>query len=629
MIKQWLKAGFFTSLIFSGVVDAAIPKFGLAPLSPTVLQVPSNASSSVSYLVRNNTSIPRMLTMQPLPGIAQVVNAGTCSNPFYLNPGQTCVLALQVNGSQLPVSGIHDGPVICKTYGPGNNSPDPFLCSRPSALEILNISVVAATSGHLLWLYNGVPVTNVDLLTDTSGNITLSNTGINTVTNLQISIPAPYNAYFSNGCGASLLPNSSCNISYNIPSPVFSNNFVITATGLNADNSPLPLSVEIGPVGPVQCWGENNTGQLGNGTTTPPALPVTSPADPLSVVLGITNATEISGGSTYTCALLATRQVQCWGANNLGQLGNGAPLPGATSLTAVNVVGINTAVDISAGETHACAVLANGTVQCWGANNVGQLGNGLTTNSSTPVTVAGITNAVEVSAGFYHTCAVLANGQVSCWGGNDFGQLGNGTTAPLPQFFPAAPVIGVDNAIAITTSSFTSCALLANTQVKCWGVNNVGQVGMGQFSPSVPTPTTVVGVNNVGVLSGITDLSGRGFHTTALGSNGLVYAWGLNNAAQLGNGTLDNSPFPTMVLGISAPAIDVSSGLVHACALLINGQMQCWGKNEFGQLGLGNAPPPPSVPPDIYTSAQTVLGLTNGIGLLEHGSAAISCAIVS
>lgn len=537
-------------------------------------------------------------------------------------------MSLQVNGNLLPASGIHDGPVVCKTLGAGNNNPDPFLCSRPGPAAILNISVAAPTTGHLQWSSNGTPITSIDLLTNTSGNITLSNTGINTVYNLQITIPAPYNAYFTNGCGASLLPNSSCNIAYAIPSPVFSNNFVITASATNANNSPLPLAVEIGAVGSVQCWGDNSSGELGNGTTSPPQPPVTSPADPNSVVFGITNATEVSGGSNYTCGMLETGIVQCWGSNTDGQLGNGAALPGGPVLFPGNVLDINTAVDLSAGESHACAVLANGTMKCWGQNTYGQLGNGLNTNSSTPVTVTGISNAVEVSAGQLHTCAVLATGQVACWGANDEGQLGNGTTNPLPQFFPPALVPGITNAIAITSGSKFTCALLANRQMKCWGRNAEGESGSGQFSASEPTPVTVVSLSGSGVLSGIVDISARGDHITVLAGNGQVYAWGLNNVGQLGNGNLINSAVPTAVVGLSDSAIDVGSGIAHACALLVTGQMECWGINDHGQLGLGNAPPPAPVPPNIYNSAYPVQGLTNGIGLFEHHSDFVSCVIV-
>ena len=182
--------------------------------------------------------------------------------------------------------------------------------------------------------------------------------------------------------------------------------------------------------GTVQCWGVNLSGQLGNGTTTFSSTPV--------AVSGITTATAVSAGNDHTCAVLSNGTVQCWGDNLSGQLGNGgAP---AFSSTPVAVSGITTATAVAAGDSHhTCARLENGTVQCWGDNFSGQLGNGTRTFSSTPVAVSGITTATAVSAGVFHTCASLENGTVQCWGYNAFGRLGNGTTTSSST---PVPVIG-------------------------------------------------------------------------------------------------------------------------------------------------------------------------------------------
>src|SRR5882724_7498075 len=183
--------------------------------------------------------------------------------------------------------------------------------------------------------------------------------------------------------------------------------------------------------GTVWCWGRNLDGQLGNGTRAPVDCSPGSCGSSTPVRAGgITGAAAVIAGGYHTCALFGGGTVQCWGQNYEGQLGNG--IVGGVSTFPVLVAGLANVSAVSGGYRHTCALLRDGTVQCWGRNVEGQLGDGTTTSSSTPVRVGGITGAVAVSAGVFHTCALLSDGTVKCWGavgpGNDFGQLGNGAT---------------------------------------------------------------------------------------------------------------------------------------------------------------------------------------------------------
>jgi hypothetical protein len=172
--------------------------------------------------------------------------------------------------------------------------------------------------------------------------------------------------------------------------------------------------------GTVKCWGRNQYGQLGDNTTTQRLVPVS--------VVGINNAVSVAteaGSDHFTCAVLSGGTAKCWGENNHGQLGDGTT---TSSLTPVQVSGITNAVQIAVGYYHTCALLSDGTIKCWGYNNYGQLGDNTTTQRLIPVPVLGISNAVRVSSGDGDVCALLSDGTMRCWGYNSRGQLGDNTT---------------------------------------------------------------------------------------------------------------------------------------------------------------------------------------------------------
>ena len=163
--------------------------------------------------------------------------------------------------------------------------------------------------------------------------------------------------------------------------------------------------------GTAKCWGLGESGQRGDGTFDTFAL------EPVAVS-GLTGAVALAAGYGHACALLADATMRCWGGNGEGELGNGTTAtPGTPQPVAVS--GISGATAIATGAYHTCAVLGNGTLRCWGRNGQGQLGDGTFTNSSTPVPVSGITGVAAVSGGGGHTCALLTDGTVRCWGDND------------------------------------------------------------------------------------------------------------------------------------------------------------------------------------------------------------------
>lgn len=220
----------------------------------------------------------------------------------------------------------------------------------------------------------------------------------------------------------------------------------------------------------MRCWGNNGNGQLGNGEsggTRSLAVPVK--ASIITILINLTNVKAIAAGGFHTCALLTDGTVRCWGNNFSGQLGDGTT-GHQVQISPVPVSGITNAVAIAAGASHTCAVLADRSVRCWGSNSVGQLGDGTTVGTHPlPVPVRGVdntellTNVVGLTAGQAHTCALLANGSVACWGSNSFNQLGDGTG--MNSNFPVSPS-GLSNVSSISAGSGHTCALLASGSVR-------------------------------------------------------------------------------------------------------------------------------------------------------------------
>ena len=338
--------------------------------------------------------------------------------------------------------------------------------------------------------------------------------------------------------------------------------------------------------GTVRCWGSNAEGQLGDGTIGPSPLPVTV----LTAAGGpaFTGVVELSAGvEASACVRRADGTAWCWGWNADGQLGDGTTMnrPSPVQVMAAPGVPLVDVAEIASGEWHACARKTDGSVWCWGRNDVGQLGNPAAGIASlTPVQVQLATGgslvaegiAVSLDSGY----AWGAGGQLYAWGGNAGGKLGIGSYVDQP----AATAVAVSGVVSIGTACCHVCASTATGYVYCWGRNLSGELGDGTTTgnPSpVPTLESPAGVP----FTGVAQVAGGDNHTCARKTDGSVWCWGSNADGKLGRpGIASTSPVPVTLAG---PATEVATGNAHSCAIVDGTAALCWGRNVDGQLGNG------------------------------------------
>lgn len=351
--------------------------------------------------------------------------------------------------------------------------------------------------------------------------------------------------------------------------------------------------------GEAYCWGSGATGQLGNGSIDDQARPV-AVLDPDE---GPVRYVSIAAGLWHTCALSTEGKAYCWGWNAEGQLGTGPDIIYLKPEPVMDPEGESPRYTaITAGQSHTCAIATTGKAYCWGWGMEGQVGNGewLADNLKPAAVVDTIDGGVRfstIAAGYEHTCALSTEGRAYCWGNNENGQLGNGmsgdmTNVPVAVMPPAGVADPLEfDALAIGSYGEFTCALTAAGKAYCWGYNFYGSLGDGTFDDrNRPTPVAdpaggPVRFSSIGV---------GAFHACGLTGAGKAYCWGDNYFGQLGNGETGYDAIRTIPVEVWAPEggspvqfVSIGGGDLHTCGRSATGQIYCWGDNFLGQLGIG------------------------------------------
>jgi alpha-tubulin suppressor-like RCC1 family protein len=369
--------------------------------------------------------------------------------------------------------------------------------------------------------------------------------------------------------------------------------------------------------GAVTCWGDNGFGQLGTGDTTP----LSSPSPPLVFADGFVPQ-KVVAGNQHTCAVSTDDRIKCWGSDQAGQLGAGYSgdlhAPGPDLRLRGRAV-----LELAAGDDHTCALLEGGALKCWGRNAAGQLGLGDLANRGdgpgqmgdhlTEVQLGG--PVIAVAAGAAHTCAVTDDGAVRCWGAGDAGQLGLGSE--LGALGPPAPAVALPGAaVSVAAGADYSCALLASGQASCWGAGARGQLGTGDLTGRAAP----AGVISFGAKA--TSLAAGARHACALLDSGRIACWGANDSGQLGQGDAADRSGPALVELGRGDVLAVAAGGDTTCVLLDGGEAKCWGANDRGQLGLGDAVAHPAPQPGAIALGAGRSATALGVG------GAFACALL-
>lgn len=326
--------------------------------------------------------------------------------------------------------------------------------------------------------------------------------------------------------------------------------------------------------GSMNCWGGNLYGQLGNGGASVGCVEGYSRCSNGPVMVsGATQWTSAAGGYLYTCAIDNAQAAFCWGAGRRGQLGDGAQ-SGSAVPTAVAGGLAFSQVSAATGGDLACGISGN-ALYCWGTGYFGQPGTGgVNQLASEPYRVAPAQTFGAVAVGEFHACALDTTGAASCWGANDLGQDGDGTQ--VDRLVPTV-VAGGRTYTQIVTGLAHTCALDGSGVAFCWGA--AGQVGRTPVSfADQATPAAVSGAQQ------FVRIAAGGWHTCGIDAGSQLWCWGDNTYSQFGDGGTSSSQLPRQITGLPAFTQLVAGG-AHTCGITAAGAMYCWGANTYGQSG--------------------------------------------
>tara|TARA_S200000501_G_scaffold104499_1_gene97892 strand:- start:5495 stop:7462 length:1968 start_codon:yes stop_codon:yes gene_type:complete len=334
--------------------------------------------------------------------------------------------------------------------------------------------------------------------------------------------------------------------------------------------------------GTAICWGHDGNEQLGDGGNSDRHL---RPAEPVSSSDG-SKYHSIFANHRRTCALEFSGPLFCWGQNDNGESGDGTTNVYSSPTIPVEFPANRTVVTVGMGSHHTCAILDDGSLMCWGSDHDGRLGNGLEETSSqyTPVLIdiPDNRNAISVDGGYTNTCVLFDDGGVMCWGRDHVGQNGDGGSSSTTHS-PGANVALPEgrSAIDLSVGAYHSCAVLDDSSITCWGWNERGQIG-DNSTTNAPSPVMVKLPDGAKA----TDVDAGVWHTCAVLENSSVYCWGWNKHKQVSGSEWEvHTP---QYVNETISVVNVVAAETHTCALAENGTISCWGENSNGQLGIGS-----------------------------------------
>ena len=342
----------------------------------------------------------------------------------------------------------------------------------------------------------------------------------------------------------------------------------------------------------MKCWGDGVSGTLGNGSFADKNVPE-------YVALGANGgpslATEHFSYGHFSLARMIDGSIQGWGENGQNNIGcdtTGDPNCwwGGAQWTPLqtNMPSTRTAIQVSPGLHHSCAVMDDLSVWCWGQNNYGQVGNGNApqdvNQGPTNIPLPTGRTAIALAGGSQYSCAVLDDGSAMCWGSNDYGQLGTGNYVDVDEPTAVTAIPSNRTIAAISAAQKTTCAILDDGNLVCWGRGELGQFGDGTYTSSSTTARYVslpAGRTAISIATGME-------HVCAVLDDHSAWCWGNNSYGQIGDGTTTNRPMPTSVSFPAGLTVSViTTGSTHTCAIASNASVYCWGSHEEGELGLG------------------------------------------